>query len=123
VVVILSVGVGGAAGAILRWLISQAISGLSAPAFWATLFVNVVGCILMGFLVVYLDARWPSETIVRPGILVGLLGGFTTYSAFSMEAVGMLAAGLYSRAAVYILSTLILCILATWAGLILGRSA
>ncbi|MBO69036.1 MAG: fluoride efflux transporter CrcB [Acidiferrobacteraceae bacterium] len=122
-VVILSVGVGGAAGAILRWLISQAISGLSAPAFWATLFVNVVGCILMGFLVVYLDARWPSETIVRPGILVGLLGGFTTYSAFSMEAVGMLAAGLYSRAAVYILSTLILCILATWAGLILGRSA
>ena len=120
---ILSVGIGGAAGAILRWIVAQIISGLSIPLFWATLIVKVVGGFAIGFLIVLFESRWPSEEMARVGIIVGLLGGFTTYSAFSMDAMSMLAAGLYGRAVIYILSTLILCLLGTWAGVILGRSA
>ena len=120
--VALVVGLGGAAGAILRWQIGVFMSHLMAPAFWGTLMVNVVGSFLVGLLLMWFQGKLPVSDVMRAGILVGLLGGFTTYSAFSMEAVNMMMAGLYGRASAYVVVTVVVCLMGTWAGVMLGRS-
>jgi len=75
---------GGGAGALLRWAVGRAVPG------WAgTLAVNLLGCFLMGLLAGWLLARSPGEGW-RLLLGVGLLGGFTTFSAFSLDAVGLL---------------------------------
>ena len=120
--VVLVVGLGGAAGAILRWQVGVFMSHLLAPAFWATLTVNLVGSFLVGLLLMWFQEKLHISDVLRTGILVGLLGGFTTYSAFSMEAVNMMMAGSYGRASAYVAGTVTVCLMGTWVGVILGRS-
>ena len=89
------VGLGGAAGSIARFLISarvQALSGgLGFP--YGTLLVNLVGCFLIGLLGFTMDAHGLFDARYRALIFVGFLGGFTTYSSFAAEAVGLGRAG------------------------------
>jgi len=118
----LVVGLGGAVGAILRWWVGVFMSHLLAPAFLGTLVVNLAGSFLVGLLLIWFQGRLPISDVLRTGILVGLLGGFTTYSAFSMEAVNMMMAGLYGRASAYVVVTVVVCLMGTWAGVMLGRS-
>ena len=120
--VVLVVGLGGAVGAILRWQVGVFMSLLSAPAFWGTLAVNLVGSFLVGLLLMWFQEKLPISDVLRTGIVVGLLGGFTTYSAFSMEAVNMMMAGFYGRASAYVVVTVAVCLVGTWAGVMLGRS-
>ena len=120
--VALVVGVGGAVGAILRWWVGVLMSHLLASAFLGTLAVNLVGSFMIGLLLIWFQARLPIGDVLRTGILVGLLGGFTTYSAFSMETVNMMMAGFYGRASAYVAGTVVLCLMGTWAGVMLGRS-
>ena len=120
--VALVVGLGGAFGAILRWWVGVLMSYLSAPAFWGTLAVNLAGSFLVGLLLMWFQGKLPINDVLRTGIVVGLLGGFTTYSAFSMEAVNMMMAGLYGRASAYVVVTVVVCLMGTWAGVMLGRS-
>ena len=120
--VALVVGLGGAVGAILRWWVGVFINHLVAPAFLGTLAVNLVGSFMIGLLLISFQARLPISDVLRTGILVGLLGGFTTYSAFSMETVNMMMAGFYGRASAYVAGTVVLCLMGTWAGVMLGRS-
>ena len=87
-----AVGLGGAAGAILCWQVGVFMSHLLAQAFWGTLMANVVGSFLIGLLLMWFQGRLPISDYLRTGILVGLLGGFTTYSAFSMETINMILA-------------------------------
>ena len=121
--VVLVVGLGGAFGAIFRWWVGILMIYLSAPPFWGTLAVNLVGSFLVGLLLIWFQEKLPISDILRTGILVGLLGGFTTYSAFSMETVNMMMAGLYGRASAYVIVTVVVCLMGTWAGVMLGRSA
>ncbi|SVB99998.1 uncharacterized protein METZ01_LOCUS252852 [marine metagenome] len=95
---------------------------LLAPAFVGTLVVNLVGSFMIGLLLIWFQGRLPISDVLRTGILVGLLGGFTTYSAFSMETVNMMMAGLYGRASAYVVVTVVVCLMGTWAGVMLGRS-
>ena len=120
--VALVVGLGGAVGAILRWWVGVFMSHLLAPVFLGTLVVNLVGSFMIGLLLIWFQGRLPISDVLRTGILVGLLGGFTTYSAFSMEAVNMMMAGLYGRASAYVVVTVVVCLMGTWAGVMLGRS-
>ena len=120
--VVLVVGFGGAVGAILRWWVGVFMNYLLAPAFVGTLVVNLVGSFMIGLLLIWFQGRLPISDVLRTGILVGLLGGFTTYSAFSMEAVNMMMAGLYGRASAYVVVTVVVCLMGTWAGVMLGRS-
>ena len=120
--VALAVGLGGAVGAILRWWVGMFMSHLLAPAFFGTLVVNVAGSFLVGLLLILFQGKLPISDVLRSGILVGLLGGFTTYSAFSMEAVNMIMAGSYGRASAYVAGTVAVCLMGTWAGVVLGRS-
>ena len=120
--VVLVVGFGGAVGAILRWWVGVFMNQLLAPAFVGTLVVNLVGSFMIGLLLIWFQGRLPISDVLRTGILVGLLGGFTTYSAFSMETVNMMMAGLYGRASAYVVVTVVVCLMGTWAGVMLGRS-
>ena len=120
--VVLVVGLGGAVGAILRWWVGVLMSHLLAPVFLGTLVVNLAGSFLVGVLLIWFQGKLPINDVLRTGIVVGLLGVFTTYSAFSMEAVNMMMAGLYGRASVYVAGMVVLCLMGTWAGVMLGRS-
>ena len=120
--VMLVVGLGGAVGAILRWWVGVLMSHLLAPVFLGTLVVNLAGSFLVGVLLIWFQGKLPINDVLRTGIVVGLLGGFTTYSAFSMEAVNMMMAGFYGRASAYVVVTVAVCLMGTWAGVMLGRS-
>ena len=120
--VVLVVGLGGAVGAILRWWVGVLMSHLLAPVFLGTLVVNLTGSFLVGVLLIWFQGKLPINDVLRTGIVVGLLGGFTTYSAFSMETVNMMMAGFYGRASAYVVVTVAVCLMGTWAGVMLGRS-
>ena len=120
--VVFVVGLAGAVGAILRWWVGVLMSHLLAPVFLGTLVVNLAGSFLVGVLLIWFQGKLPINDVLRTGIVVGLLGGFTTYSAFSMEAVNMMMAGFYGRASAYVVVTVAVCLMGTWAGVMLGRS-
>ena len=107
---------------ILPWCVGELMRQLLSPAFWGTLVVNLIGSFLVGLLLIWFQGKLPISDVLRTGILVGLLGGFTTYSAFSMEVVSMMMAGFYGRASAYVAVMVGVCLMGTWVGVLLGRS-
>ena len=119
---IIVIAAGGALGSVLRfglstWVYAQV--GRSFP--YGTLAVNVLGCLLMGFLFVLFIERLASDALLRAGILIGLLGGFTTFSAFSIETINLFEQGAFTKAAINMILSLVLCVGATWLGVVFGR--
>ncbi|MHA1528260.1 MAG: fluoride efflux transporter CrcB [Alphaproteobacteria bacterium] len=121
--VILSVAAGGAIGATLRWAIvrwSGHVLGLAFP--YGTLIVNVLGSLVMGVAAVIMMERFPgSWGRFAPFLMTGLLGGFTTFSAFSLDALFLIERGRNLAAAAYIGGSVALSIAGLWAGLALAR--
>jgi len=119
---VLAIAAGGAAGSVLRFWMSTWVHSFAGRSFpYGTLAVNVIGCLLMGFLFVLLVERMSGNALWRAALLIGVLGGFTTFSSFSIETFNLLEQGDYLKAGVNALSSLVLCLGATWAGVILGR--
>ncbi len=119
---ILAIGAGGAIGAVARYLMASGIGrwiGVSFP--YGTLAVNVLGCFLMGVLVEYLALRFTVSPAVQAFVTTGLLGGFTTFSAFSLETVLLFERQAYDMALLYVLASVALSIGALVAGLSLTR--
>ncbi|WP_323037924.1 fluoride efflux transporter CrcB [Pararhodobacter sp.] len=115
------VALGGALGASGRYLTGVAALRLMGPGFpWATLAVNVVGSFLMGALVVVL--AHVSATRFAPLLMTGLLGGFTTFSAFSLDALTLWERGQQGLAGAYVLASVLLSLAAIVAGLTFARS-
>jgi fluoride exporter len=111
------IAVGGAVGSALRYLIGGAVQRSSASGFpVGTMFVNIAGCFLIGVFVRYL-LNMQTSAELRAFLVVGFCGGFTTFSTFSFETVGLIEGGEYARAATYILGSVVLCVLATFAGM------
>lgn len=120
---LLIVALGGAVGASLRHLTGLAALRLMGPGFpWGTLVVNVVGSFAMGVFIELLARRLEASTELRLLIATGLLGGFTTFSAFSLDAVVLWERGEAVSAVGYIAASVILAIGALFAGLSLTRS-
>lgn len=113
--------VGGAVGSGARHLVGVAVLARWGPGFpWATLGVNLLGALLLGVLWSLCDAGTLSPT-ARVALGTGLLGGFTTYSTFSTEAVRLFAANA-PVGALYVAITVIGGLAASWLGLFVGRS-
>ncbi len=117
----LLVGFGGFLGCIARYYAGTAISDAQPNSLfpWGTFFVNVLGCALIG-LVFGLSERWAQGVTLelRLFAVTGFLGGFTTFSAFSIESLSLLRQGHWKLAFAYILSSIVLGLLATWVGLV-----
>ncbi|MEJ7927857.1 fluoride efflux transporter CrcB [Sphingobium sp. AN641] len=114
--------VGGAVGAALRYQVGRLGSALLAPGFpWATLAVNVIGGFAMGLLAGGL-ARMSMGEPWRLLLGVGVLGGFTTFSAFSLETMLMLQRGQMGLAFIYVLASVIGSVAALFVGLSILRS-
>ena len=119
---VLAVAAGGAIGAVGRYWLYNAVHGLLGRGFpFGTLAVNVIGSALMGFLYVWLFDRLNMGTPWRAFLLVGCLGSFTTFSAFSLETLNLLQQGAWMRGCGNVVLNVAVCIAAAWTGTILGR--
>jgi CrcB protein len=124
---ILAVGAGGALGAIARYLLVSRIGHMVGPNGVAgvpvgILAANVLGSLAMGLLTEYLALAWSPPAAVRAMLSVGVLGAFTTFSTFSLEAGVLLERGDYLPAAAYIAASVGLSLLGLFAGLWIMRS-
>ncbi|SDD60870.1 CrcB protein [Paracoccus isoporae] len=116
----LQVAIGGAIGATGRYAVGVAAMRGFGPGFPAgTLIVNIAGSFLMGLLVVGLAQRGGNQ--FAPLLLTGMLGGFTTFSAFSLDAISLWERGQVGTASVYVIASVLLSLLAVGVGLALGR--
>jgi CrcB protein len=114
---------GGALGALARWGLAEALPHSPGGWPWATLLVNLVGCLLIGVLLAVLLARFPHSPWLRPFLAVGVLGGFTTYSTFAVDVVRLADAGRLALAAGYLVASVLGGVLAVLAGLLAARAA
>ena len=117
-----AVAVGGALGAVSRYsfgLVALALFGNRFP--WATLGVNVVGSFLIGLAAVLIGDRIVDGELWRPLIIVGFLGAFTTFSAFSLDTLLLLQQGNYNTALAYMLGSVALCLGGTVSGMQLAK--
>lgn len=116
------VGAGGAIGSMLRHGVGLLLLRLMGGSFpWGTMTVNLLGSFLIGIIVGVLafTTQWSQD--IRLFLVVGILGGFTTFSAFSLDAISLIEKGHIAPACLYIVGTVCFSLLATFAGLWLMR--
>ena len=120
----LLVGIGGAFGAPSRYALSVLVTRhLSQPHFpYATLFVNVLGSFVLALLTWTAAGKFGVSGTTRLLLGTGLMGAFTTYSTFSVETVLLVDQSRYSTAALYVLSTVALCLAAAFIGMQIGKA-
>lgn len=119
---LLQVAIGGALGAAARYLTNVGAMRLLGPGFpWATVAVNVAGSFLMGVLVVALAHR--DAMRLAPFLMTGVLGGFTTFSAFSLDALTLWERGQTGLAAAYVAGSVAVSLAAIVAGMAVTRAA
>ncbi|PIE10114.1 MAG: fluoride efflux transporter CrcB [Rhodobacterales bacterium] len=117
---LIQVALGGAVGASLRYLTGKAAVRLLGHGFpWGTLTVNILGSFLMGMLVVLLAEKTGNR--FAPLLMTGVLGGFTTFSAFSLDAVTLLERGQSALAISYVATSVFVSVAALMLGLLLAR--
>jgi fluoride exporter len=119
---IFGIAFGGALGSVARYAIGHYGARHSERFPWATLLINVAGSFLLGLLV-----RWLPRTSISPelgfALTVGLCGGFTTFSTFSVEVARLIEGGAYGRAATYATASVLLSLAATFAGFAAANGA
>lgn len=118
----LVVGAGGFVGATLRYTLGGLVSRAASPEFpWATLVVNVSGCFVIGLLAVLTEERGPVNPSTRLFLMVGVLGGYTTFSTFGYETLSLMREGSHALAAANAVGQLLLGLAAVWAGMMVAR--
>ncbi len=114
----LLVMLGGALGTLARWLISVWALPISRELPWGTIVINVLGSFVIGFFgaLTLAQGRYPASETMRLFVMVGLCGGFTTFSSFSLQTLDLLRAGAVFRAAANVALSVVLCVAAASAG-------
>jgi fluoride exporter len=116
------VAIGGAVGSVARYLLAGQISTLIGGAFpWGILTVNVIGCTLMGALAELATLVWSPSPEIRALLMVGVLGGFTTFSSFALDVGFLLGRGAPVTTAAYIAASVLLSLLGFFAAQYLVR--
>ncbi len=118
----LLVGAGGFAGAIARYLVGAAVTRAPLGFPWATFLVNATGCLAIGFLAVVADERGALGPEARLFWIAGVLGGYTTFSAFGYETILLARGGDHALAAANVFGQVTVGLLAVWTGAWLARS-
>lgn len=117
---VLAVAVGGALGSVLRYLTVRWVGGIAGVLFpWGTLAVNAIGGLVIGALSETFAQRWSVGPEMRAFLITGVLGGFTTFSAFSLEVVALYERGAAMAALGYVAASVILAV----GGVMLGMAA
>jgi CrcB protein len=116
---IVAVAAGGAIGSVLRYLISFVPCKTDFPL--ATLIVNLLGAVAIGFIASYGTQKISGSTVLF--FKTGMCGGFTTFSTFSLECFGLFESGKTLLGAVYLLISVLGCLIGVWAGTALGKIA
>lgn len=115
--VVLAVGVGGTLGAVARYAVSLGLPAGTGGFPWGTFLINVSGSALLGLLLVLLVDRFPRSGLTRPVVGPGVIGAYTTFSTFEVEAVLLVRAGHPGTAAAYVVASVVAGLVACWAGM------
>jgi CrcB protein len=117
-----AVAIGAALGGVARYYLASAIQQRVGPTFpWGTLVINVSGSLLLGMLMRYALATPTVSVELRALLTTGFCGGYTTFSTYSYETAALLEDGQYGRAGTYALASVVLALVATFAGFVLAR--
>ena len=113
---------GGGIGASARYWMQGAVHRMAGAGFpYGTLAVNVLGSLLIGVLLSLFEERFVVNSSLRVFLTIGILGGFTTFSSFSYETIALLRDGSFGLSLWNIGSSIVLCLGATWLGMVLGK--
>jgi fluoride exporter len=119
------VALGGALGSMARFGIANAMTALTGPQFpWGTLLINATGSFVIGCFGALTGSRgsFAVPADIRAFVMVGICGGYTTFSSFSLQTLELMQAGEVLAASGYILGSVILCLLFVWLGVWLGHA-
>ena len=116
----LQVALGGALGSVLRFWLGGLVGEKAGAMFWGTLAVNVLGCFLIGIASSF-EKSGPSD-FTKHFVMIGIIGGFTTFSAFSLQTLELFQKGSATLALANIALSLTLCLLGVWLGALVGKS-
>ena len=119
--VLIAIAIGGALGALARYGIGLALPSGPTGFPWATFWVNVSGCFLIGILMVFVTDVWTRQRLARPFLGVGVLGGYTTFSTYVVDIQRLVNHGAAGIALLYLGGTLFAAVLATATGIGLAR--
>jgi CrcB protein len=125
VITYLWIAVGGALGSVARYGCSALIAGALGETFpWGTLVVNVLGSFVIGFFAAFTgpDGRVLVSGDMRQFVMVGICGGYTTFSSFSLQTLSLAQDGEYVRASANIVLSVMLCLASVWVGHVVAMS-
>jgi CrcB protein len=114
--VLVAISAGGIVGALGRYGLGVALPNRPAGFPWATFAINASGCFLIGVLMVLVTQVWTRSPLLRPFLGVGVLGGYTTFSAYVVDIQHLVDADAAPTALLYLAGTLLVALAAVWAG-------
>ena len=121
--VIVGVALGGALGASARYLLDRFVEQRRESVLpWSMFAINVTGCFLIGLLTVQLVDRHHVPAWIRVGVVVGVIGGYTTFSTYGQEGLSLIESADYGVALAYLAGSVVVGIAAVYAGTLLGRA-
>jgi CrcB protein len=115
------IAAGGAIGSLARWGLTLLVPHPAGAFPWATFIANTSGCLLLGVLMVFVLEVLPPSRYLRPFLGVGVLGGYTTFSTYMLDARTLLVAGRVGLAGQYVLGSLAAGLVAVWVGAATAR--
>ena len=118
---IILVAAGGATGAILRFILTNFSKSLFTSSIYGTITVNILGCFFIGYLITSDFSKNLNENFVKFFLIIGLLGSFTTFSAFSFEVVNLIFSRKIFIAFIYVSISIFVCILFTYLGMLINK--
>lgn len=120
---IVLIGLAGLAGTLLRYWLSGLMARQYGETFpWGTMAVNMIGCFLAGVVFHLTEERFLVDPTVRTAILIGLLGGFTTFSSYGLQTFLLFRDGEFGLAILNIASANVICLLLVWAGYVSSKA-